>query len=676
MTGACPFCGREGVEMVGAGEEKFCRACADLIDVPAALKHLPDKTEEGGARLGKYEIVREVGRGVTGAVFEARDPQLRRRVALKVLDADRLGADPMRRFLREGRLLARIRHPNVVEIHELGNDAGKAFIAMEFVDGVPFPGTADRDEAIRRLIAVARALDHIHRQGIVHRDLKPSNILVEKNGRPVLMDFGIARSEDATSTAVTATGAVLGTLGFMAPEQIAGNVREIDARTDVYALGVLLFELLTERLPFESSSVEEYAKRLRNASPPGPRSIRRDVPEALDRLCRSAMAFRKEDRPAGAEAFAALLREARTARPSMLRRLVAPLGIAAAAAAILAAGVVGLSRLSRQPAPSEPPAKAGPAAGWIEEATSRRMRTLDGRLSFDHAMTELLACESLYQRAREAEPMNTAALAGLGHLYAELGRVPEAHREFDRILAREPGNQEILRAKGNLLVTAQLEILFDRRSFPKLSKALADRLAEQQGRAMDDLLRKLPATGPAAALAKTYRAVARSEFDEAKRLLAHLPAADESPLLGYAVQALIDQGRPAAGIPGRSDEESPADRGETAVWIALVRHLDRRMPRHRMTPPAQALKTRIHAALLRIEANYWEAHNEPSRASDALARALQAAPDYLQARLLRAKHLKEGGQKEAAAREVEAADRVAASMGLGAAALQEIRSVP
>src|SRR5579862_6798117 len=113
-----------------------------------------------------------------------------------------------RRFLREGKLLARVRHPNIVQIHELGRDNGKTFIAMEFVDGAPFPGSSDRDESLRRLIVVARALDHIHRQGIVHRDLKPSNILVEKGGRPVVMDFGIARAEDTSATSVTATGAV------------------------------------------------------------------------------------------------------------------------------------------------------------------------------------------------------------------------------------------------------------------------------------------------------------------------------------------------------------------------------------------------------------------------------------------------------------------------------------
>lgn len=674
MTGACPFCNREGVEMVGSGEVQFCRSCAELIDVPAALKHLPEKPEETNARLGKFEIIREVGRGVTGAVYEARDPTLDRRVALKVLEEIRLGADPMRRFLREGRLLAKIRHPNVVEIHELGREEGKAFIAMEYVDGVPFPGTQDRNEALSRLMVVAKALDHVHRQGIIHRDLKPSNILVEKSGRPVLMDFGIARSEDGGATAATATGSVLGTPGYMAPEQIAGDVREIDARTDVYALGVLLFEILTGQLPYEASSVKDYAERVKSGRVPGPRSIRKDVPQALDRLCRKAMAFRREERPSGAEPFAAALASARSAAPSLLGRR--PLAVLAAAGALVLVGasVAWWARGAREAREDLPP--PSPAGRWIEEAANRNARALGGGLSFDAAMAEVGGCESLYRRALEADPRSTAALVGLGRLYAELGRATEAHREFSRVLALDPGNLEVLRAKGNLLVTAQLELLLDRKQFPKVSNALADQLAEQQGRFMDDLLRQLPPAGASAALARVYRSVARSDFEEAKRLLPKVPSGEEPLRLGLAIQALIEHSRPSGPLSGRGDEEGSADRGEAQVWVSIVRHLERRGGKARPAGAPQSQRTRIHGAILRLEAHYWEVRNDRSRAAECLAHATVAAPDYLQVRLLHARLLKEMGQKEQSARETEAADHAATAMGLGAVALQEIRSVP
>ena len=676
MTGDCRFCGRKGVEMVEGADLHFCRSCADLIDVPAALRHLPEKPPEPSARLGKYVLVRELSRSPAGAVYEARDPEADRRVAVKVLDAGSIGVDALPRFLREGRLLAKIRHPNVVEIHELGRDGDKVFIAMEFVDGVPFPGPVPRYEAIGRLVVVARALHHVHRQGMIHRDLKPTNILVEKGGRPVLMDFGIARSADpATTSAITATGAVLGTLGFMAPEQISGNVREIDARTDVYAMGVLLFDLLTGRLPVEASTVEEYARLLRKGQVPGPRSVRKDVSTALDRLCRKAMAPRKEDRHSSAEEFAVELLKARSAGTSFAGKLFRAIALGAGTAAILAAAVVGTVRAFAGGAPRTTPAPAAAAAqpspDPLKDAADRKAKALGGTLSFEAAMAELTQIEGLYRRLRSIDPR--AAASGLGRLYADLGRAPEAHREFDRVLEQEPGNQEILRAKGDLIVTTQLEILLDHRSFPEVSKALAAGLSEAQGRAMEDLLRRLPAEGLTTALARMYRAVARSEFDEARTLLSGIPASQSPPHLGTAIQALAEQARPAA-LPARTDDEGSPERGDSSVWLAILRHLDRRALRFRSSPHSP--RTRVHAALLRSEALACEQRGDRVRGLELLGRAMVAAPGYLQARLARAQVLKELGKPDSSASEVQGALRSARDLGLGPRALEEIRSLP
>jgi serine/threonine protein kinase len=681
VTGDCPFCGRKDVELAGPGDLQFCTACADLVDVPAALRHLPEGRDEPGARLGRYEIVRELARSASGAVYEARDPVLDRRVALKVLEAHQLGPDPVPRFLREGRLLAKIRHPNVVEIHELGREGGKLFIAMEFVDGVPFPGPAQQHEALKRLFTVARALQHVHGQGIIHRDLKPTNILVDRSGRPVLMDFGIARQGDsATTTAITATGAVLGTLGFMAPEQISGDIRQIDARTDVYALGVLLFEILTGRLPLTASSVDEYARLLKSGKVPGPRSVRKDVPEALDRLCRKAMALRQEDRPPSAADFAAELVDAQAApRTSFARRLLKPLTISVGTSLVLSLAMIGIVHSLRSSPTPSPATTAGATptglpADALREADFRKSRGLGGTLSFESAMTDLLEAERLYRQVLAAEPGNVQAGSALGRLYADLGRNADAHLQFDHLLLADPANLEILRAKGNLLVTEQLEIALDRKSFPKVSAGLSELLAERQGHRFDDLLAKLPPEGSAASITTLYRAIARSHFEEARRLAGQLPSGQSPPFLDLALQALLEQGRPAAALAARADDEGTQDRSDAHVWLALVRHLERKGLRARALQSAP--RTRVHVALLRLEALSDEARGERSRAVEVLSRALTAAPDDLPARLERARLLKETGKSEPSRKDLQAALRTADLAGLSRAAIDEIRALP
>ncbi|HLY76083.1 MAG TPA: protein kinase [Planctomycetota bacterium] len=678
MKGECPFCGRKDVELAGTGDLEFCTTCADLVDVPAALRHLPQGREEPVAHLGRYKIVRELARTASGTVYEARDPDLDRRVALKVLEVHHLGPDPVPRFLREGRLLAKIRHPNVVEIHELGRDGGKIFIAMEYVEGVPFPGPGHRDQALKRLFIVAKALQHVHAQGIIHRDLKPTNILVDRSGRPVLMDFGIARQADsAASTAITATGAVLGTLGFMAPEQILGNVREIDARTDVYALGVLLFEILTGELPFTASNIDDYARLQKKGKAPSARSVRKDVPEALDRFCRRAMAFRREDRPLSAADFAAELVDAQSApRGSFGRRLLKPLAISVGTALVLAGGLIGIVRSFQSgpaPAPAAEAALPAPSGDPLREAELRKSKGLGGMLSFESAMTELQAAERLYRQVLSAEPRNIPATVGLARLYADLGRESDAHHQFDLLLDRDPGNLEILRAKGNLLVTEQLELALGHRSFPNVSAGLSQLLAEHQGNRFDELLARLPPSGPAGALARMYRAIARSRFEEARALAEQLPPGQSPPHLDLAIQALQEQGRPQPPHSLKGEEEGALDRSESHLWVALVRHLFRKGARPRASTSAS--RTRVHPALLRLEAQSDEARGERARAVEALTRALSSAPDDLQARLERARLLKELGRSEQSRKDIQAALRGAELAGINKAAMDEIRSL-
>ncbi len=663
MTDPCAVCGRPGTEAAGPDDPALCAGCLALVDVPAALRNLSRAPVAPSDRLGRYKSLREIGRGAMGRVYEATDPVLGRRVALKVLDADSLGPEAVRRFLREARLLARVRHPNVVEIHELGRSGGRIFIAMEFVDGAEFPGPGGRDAALRRLVAVARALDHVHRQGVVHRDLKPSNLRVDPSGRPVLMDFGIARG-GAEEAAITATGVVLGTPGYMAPEQLLGEAREADPRTDVYGLGALLHEALTGRMPFEGSSIEQMAARLKSGQPPSPRALRRDVPPALDDLCRRAMARRLEDRPATAAAFAETLERA-LASPALSRRRLLAVSAGAGGAALVA-GVTTL--LARQHPPPPPPAPPAPPSGaaWLVEAGEHRARAGTGNLPFDDALSELGKAEALARRAAAAEPRNAAAWRLLGGILEDRGRAAPAHEAYGRALAIDPSHRETLAAQGGLVVTARLLARVDANAFPATAAACEARAA---------------ALAPAGAdpLAEAFRHVAAGRWTEAQSAFSTLSdnAFARAEGIEAALGALEGAMRSPARPPFLSADRAPGRRGEPDVWISLARLIERPSggPPARAAGRARGMMTglilsraRLDPARLRIEAAMLELRGDPAEAAAPLGRAAKADPDYVLARLVRARLL--SGSDRAVELEAAAAD--ATRLSLGAAALAEI----
>lgn len=260
--------------------------------------------------LNDYELQRRLGRGGQGEVHLARQRSLDRQVAVKLLRAEAEG-DPQhaRRFLREARTLAQTRHPHIVTIHGLGRlETGGLFLVMEFVDG-PDLGQQIRDrefridEAVSIVRQVAAAIEHAHRCGVIHRDLKPANVLWDALRGPVVTDFGLAK-DLRNAQDLTLTEQLMGTPGYMAPEQADRRFGEVSERTDVYGLGAMLFALLTRRSPFVGNSLAEVLRDLTSdADPPDPAHFRPDLPEELSVLCRRCLAKQPSRRLESAEAL-------------------------------------------------------------------------------------------------------------------------------------------------------------------------------------------------------------------------------------------------------------------------------------------------------------------------------------------------------------------------------------
>jgi tetratricopeptide (TPR) repeat protein/predicted Ser/Thr protein kinase len=235
------------------------------------------------ASIGGYRILRLIGEGGMGAVYEAEQDQPRRTVALKVLKSAWAAPDLLRRFARESEVLGRLQHPNIAQVYEAGSaqtDLGpQPYFAMEFIRGVSLLAHADQNglniaQKLELMIKICEAVDYAHRQGVIHRDLKPSNILVDQTGEPKILDFGVARvvGNELNATRQTSLGDLVGTLEYMSPEQLLADPTLLDARSDVYSLGVVFYELLAGRRPYQTSRQWTDAARVIREEEPFPLS--------------------------------------------------------------------------------------------------------------------------------------------------------------------------------------------------------------------------------------------------------------------------------------------------------------------------------------------------------------------------------------------------------------------
>lgn len=267
-------------------------------------------------QLGRYRIVRKLGHGAMGSVFLAHDEQLDRQVALKIPRGDMQRNKELRlRFEREARAAASLDHPNICRIHDIGEFEGIHYICMGYVEGFPLTRYAIAESGLTEqriaelILKLAKALASAHEAGFIHRDLKPANVMMDYNEEPVILDFGLARRIDRNQdTRVTQTGTNVGSPAYMSPEQVEGDQKKIGLATDIYSLGVMLYELLTGRLPFDGS-VASVMGQIMVKDPDKPSDYRKDLSVRLERICQRMMAKKIADRFPSMHAVAAAIQE-------------------------------------------------------------------------------------------------------------------------------------------------------------------------------------------------------------------------------------------------------------------------------------------------------------------------------------------------------------------------------
>jgi serine/threonine protein kinase len=347
-------------------------------DLPS--RHLPDSMGTPGPvpirmprQFGRYRILRRLGRGAMGTVYLAFDTHLDRRVALKVPHAAPVGAAEgeaareLERFDREVRAAAVIHHPNLCPVYDHGQIEGVYYLTMAYIKGRPLSALIDRQRplSLRWVAAAVRklalALVEAHARGVIHRDLKPSNVMVEARRNLVIMDFGLAWKVGSEDARLTKTGAILGTPAYMSPEQFSGDAAAIDPRCDIYSLGVIFYELLTARRPYEGSTAAVMGQILyRDPEPPS--KYRPDLDARLEAICLKAMAKKAEDRFATMGELATALDRYLRSEPAPSRLRSPPIPTSDA--------VVGIAGNTTTPPIASPTAPAPPPAPSPEDSTT------------------------------------------------------------------------------------------------------------------------------------------------------------------------------------------------------------------------------------------------------------------------------------------------------------------
>jgi tRNA A-37 threonylcarbamoyl transferase component Bud32 len=286
-----------------------------------------DYREDRPQMIGRFRVLEKAGAGAFGTVWKAQDTELDRTVAIKVPRQGQLDAGQSKRFLQEARTSGQLRHPNIVGVHEVGRCGETVYMVADYIDGLTLAEWLECRRPTVREVAelcgkIGEAVHYAHVAGVIHRDLKPSNIIVDNSGEPHVTDFGLARriAEEAT---MTADGHILGTPAYMSPEQFQGDSRRVDHRTDVYALGVILFELLTGQRPF-CGSLQMLVSQVLEKESPSPREYNANVPRDLETICMQCLEKDPRRRYRTAREFAADLGRFLEGKPVAARPVSPP----------------------------------------------------------------------------------------------------------------------------------------------------------------------------------------------------------------------------------------------------------------------------------------------------------------------------------------------------------------
>jgi eukaryotic-like serine/threonine-protein kinase len=472
-----------------------------------------DAGEPVPVRIGRYRILRLLGEGAMGAVYEAEQDLPHRTVALKLIRAGYARAEMLRRFENEAQALGRLQHPGIAQIYEAGREGNQPYFAMELVHGETLLAYCEHRKLStrQRLELVAKicdAVQHAHQRGLIHRDLKPANILVEESGQPRILDFGVARltDSDAQATRETNIGQLVGTLAYMSPEQVLGDPEEIDTRSDVYALGVILYELLAGQGPYVlGPQLPEVVRTIREEEPTSLSSVNRTYRGDIETIVGKALEKDKTRRYASAAELAADIRhylgdEPITAHPpsttyqlqKFARRNKALVTGVAAVFVVLVAGVVASTWEAVKARRAEAQAKQQSA---IAQAVNDFLQNdLLGQASAynqskpDPNITVRTVLDQAAQRIQgkfDKQPEVEAAIRNtIGTTYTDLGLYPEAAKQLEaavdlrrRVLGRE--HPETLRSMNDLT----LVYMDEGSKFPQ-AEALDNQILESRRRVL------------------------------------------------------------------------------------------------------------------------------------------------------------------------------------------------